>query len=59
MCRHDHALPPACQAPASPAEAEALAFADAWIGYAIEQLQEHGSEFAPTVHFLPGALLHV
>lgn len=42
------------QAPASPAEAEALAFADAWITYATEQLQEHGTDFVPTVHFLPG-----
>ncbi|KAI8464222.1 MAG: hypothetical protein J3K34DRAFT_526386 [Monoraphidium minutum] len=40
--------------PASAAEAEALAFAEAWIQYAQEQLQEHGTDFAPTVHILPG-----
>jgi len=41
------------QTPASAAEAEALSFADAWIQYAQDQLQEHGTDFAPTVHFLP------
>lgn len=40
--------------PASAAEREALAFADAWMQYAQEQLQEHGSDFQPTVHFMPG-----
>ena len=43
------------QTPSSPAEAEALTFADAWMTYAREQVQRHGTDFAPTVHFLPGA----
>ena len=42
------------QAPASPAEAEALVFADAWLKYAQEQLQQHGTNIKPNVHFLPG-----
>lgn len=55
-----HVLPPfILQAPFSPAEAQALAFADAWIQYAQEQLVENGSDFAPTIHFLPGEKLHL
>lgn len=42
------------QAPTSPAEASALAFADEWMQYAVQQVQEHGTDFPPTVHFLPG-----
>lgn len=61
VTRRDRALPiphanPNAKAPASRAEADALAFADAWISYATEQMQEHGTDFPPTVHFLPGGL---
>jgi hypothetical protein len=43
------------QALASATEARALAFADAWVAYATEQLQAQGADFDATIHFLPGA----
>ena len=42
------------QPASSPAEAEALEFADAWMAYARERLQEVGTDFEPTIHMLPG-----